>query len=225
MSPGRRAAPAWAGVAAVLLALAIGTPPAAAQDAASARQAAREILAEDRFRARDVPRPFRGVLRRLGEVVDDGWTWLTRRLPGGEASAWTLLGALVLALAALGAARLARRQSARQAGGRQHAAPPAERAAELRRRALAAERAGDLDRALRLHFRAGLLDLDAAGIVRVRSGTRNGEIVRASGSPTLREVAERVERVTYGGRPATPEDVTLARGAWTAVRDEARAAA
>ena len=129
-----------------------------------------------------------------------------------------------LALGAGAAAGWRRRDGGQ---GPQLGRPPArlrERPAELRRRAAEAERAGNLQQAFRLLFRAGLAELDEAGVVEVRPGRPNGDIVRAVPSPTLAELASAFDRVAYGGRRVTSEELSAARDAWPRVREEARTA-
>ncbi|HEX2195292.1 MAG TPA: hypothetical protein VHJ76_00070, partial [Actinomycetota bacterium] len=42
-------------------------------DPTEAQEAARRILSERRFRAPDVPRPFRGVLEAVGDALRSAW--------------------------------------------------------------------------------------------------------------------------------------------------------
>ena len=95
-------------VATVLLS-ALPAPVALAQaqpDASASRAQAREILQERRFRGSEVPRPFRGLLRWLGDrlqpitdFIDD----IAVDMPGGRPLFFVILGVLVLL--ASGAAR------------------------------------------------------------------------------------------------------------------------
>ena len=59
---------------------------------------AQEILAERRFQSSELPRPLRGVLDWIGDrlrPLGRPFDWLADRLPGGRATVWALLGALV----------------------------------------------------------------------------------------------------------------------------------
>lgn len=198
-------------------------------DPASARRAAAEVLDDARFERREIPRPLRGVLRRLGEAVlgptEALFSRLAAGLPGGRATLWILLALVLLAAAAALAQRAARRAGrgeARDPAG----TPSGERpltAEALRRSAEEAERAGDLDAALRLRFRAGLADLGAAGLVELRPGLHTSEVRRVLRSPDFELLAEDFDRVTYGGRDATPDDVLTARERWPRVGREVRA--
>lgn len=194
-----------------------GAPPAAS----AARDQAAQILEGRRFNPSPVPRPFRGVLRRLGE-----WARPLTRPVGrlwaevaDNALAAAALGTTVLVASALVAARLVGRRSAagigrpRPPGGPERHDDPE----ELERRAAAAEAAGDLRTALRLRFRAGLLRLDRAGAIVDRPALTTGELARHLSLPPLPELAAAFEEVAYGGRPATPDDVAAARAGWPRV--------
>lgn len=193
--------------------------------AAEAREAARSILAERRFHARRAPRPFAGVLRRIG-----GWL-----RPVGEpvrdvvnAIAGNTVGLLIVAgmavvLAAAVCVRLARRHAATNLSTRRSARRPTQVGpAELERLADVAEGQNQLDRAFRLRFQAGLLRLHDAGRLRLRSSTTTGEVVRAVPSPALGALATALEEIVYGGRAAAPPDLDAARAGWARVLEEVR---
>lgn len=198
------------------------TPPAATPD--DIRAEARRILDGRRFNPSPVPRPLRGVLRWLGDVLR----------PVGEpfAKAWDRVSGNALAMGALAAAVVAgavvvstgaiRRRTAagvardRRDRGDRGALDPE----QLERQALAAERSGDLAMALRLRFRAGVVRLDRAGIVADQPALTTGELTRRLTSPRLRHLATTFEEVAYGGRPATAGDVDEARAQWPRVLEE-----
>lgn len=191
-----------------------------------AREDAREILSRPPFDPVDPPRPFRGVLEQLGEwlrpvgrPVGDAVEWLTgpgpHRLP---------LLLLVFVLAVLLTARLARTRTAAgvmdEGGGRRRGRR--DDPDELDRAADQAEQQGDLAAAVRLRFRAGLLRLDAAGVIDLRPSLTAGDLVRQVRSPRLRELVRTFEAVAYGGRDASPQDVDAARRGWPQVLADVR---
>ena len=218
---------AVAGAAAGAL-LGLGAVSAGAEtvDRDRARQEARRILAERRFNPRPPPRPFRGILRRIGNAlaapVRAVLRPLGRLLPGFGTLPWYVLAFLVVAGAGVVAFRLAQGRSRPRfsAPGRAGRAPvsPEELEAEAER----AEARGELEMALRLRFRAGLLRLDRVGAVRQRPGLTNAAVSRALRSRTFDALAWDFDEVVYGGRPATAGDVEEARGSWPRVLEEAR---
>jgi hypothetical protein len=199
-----------------------------AVDPDAARRAAEDILADERFHPRRGPRPFAGFFRRLGELVVDPILRFFRSIgdafPDVGTVPWLLLAVAVVAAAALLTARLSARQSRRRfagdraVGGDEEGLDPD----ELERRAADAEGRGELGTALRLRFRAGLLRLADAGVLRLRPGLTNAAVSRALRSPRFDELALDFDEVAYGGRPATPDDIAAARSAWPAVLETAR---
>jgi len=202
-----------------------GTGTGAGVPGAVARAEARDVLDDRRYRPADLPRPLRSPLEALGDVLEDLVEGLDTRLPGGRGAGWLLLAALVAGVAALAASAVARRrvlgERARQAVTR--AAELGEDPRALEREAAAAELAGDHARAVRLRFRAGLLDLDAAGAIALRPGLTTGRIARELGSPAFAALAATFDAVAYGGRPAGPAESAAARDGWAEVRAEQRA--
>jgi hypothetical protein len=188
-------------------------------------------LADERFHPRRGPRPFAGFFRRLGELVVDPILRFFRAIgdvfPDVGTVPWLLLAVAVVATAALLTARLSTRQGGRRfaggaaVGGDEDGLDPD----ELERRAADAEGRGELDIALRLRFRAGLLRLADAGVLRLRPGLTNAAVSRKLRSPRFDELARDFDEVAYGGRPATPDDIAAARSAWPAVLDAARSTA
>jgi hypothetical protein len=195
----------------------------AGADAARGRAAARTILSARRFQPAPVPRPFREPLRRAGAALNAAWDWVAERAPGGEATVWAALGAMIVALAAAFAARVARRRErGAPTRGERDALREVETAPELERRADAAEAAGERARALRLRFRAGLLRLDSTGAIALRPSLTAGEISRGLRSPTFDALARDLDEVLYGGRPADLGKIETARAGWPRVVAEAR---
>ena len=211
-----------------------GPRPGAGAEAA-ARQEAEEILAQRRFHPRRFPRPLAGLLRRIGgwfEPVGErigGWLQpLAERIGdlveslGGRTTVLAILAGVVVVLAAVVAARLARRRTAANVTAARSARRPTRASPEeLERRADAAEREGQLDHAFRLRFEAGLVRLHDAGRLRLRPSLTTGEVVRRVPSPTLGQLAATLEEIVYGGRPAAPPDLNAARSGWPRVLEEA----
>jgi len=190
-----------------------------------AREQARQILSERRFHGTSLPRPFHRVFSWLADrlhFVARGWDWLAAKL-GGHLVLWALVGAVVLALAALLAVRLAKRRAEVEALGiGRRARGRSEDPAELERLADEAERRGDLEVALRLRFRAGLLRLGRARALPLRPSLRTQEARRTLGSARFDRLARDFDEVVYGGRPPREADVEAARSEWPQVVAEAR---
>lgn len=218
-------------LACVALPVAVAGAQAPQRDdaAARAREQARDVLAQRRFHPTNVPAPLRSVRERIGAALrslvapfQDAFEWLARRVPGGKALLYVLLGlVMVTAAAAIG-----RRVAARDAGvgvGAGGATGGRERpsAARLRQDADRAEARGELDLALRLRFRAGLIELDSRELIELRPALTNHELLRAVPSPTLAGLVDGFEAVAYGGRPADDRDLRSARDGWPRVVDEA----
>lgn len=190
-----------------------------------AREQARHILHERRFRGTALPRPFHGVLSWLADhlhFIARAWDWLGARL-GGQHVLWGILGVVVLLLASWVGARLARRRTeveARGAGGRVR--KRREDPDELERLADEAERRGDLEIALRLRFRAGLLRLGRADVVPLRPSLRTRDARRALRNPRFDRLARDFDEVVYGRRPPRPADVAAARTEWPELLEEVR---
>jgi hypothetical protein len=81
---------------------------------------------------------------------------------------------------------------------------------------------GDYGTALRLRFEAGLLRLEASGLVTDQLVHTDTEVAAHIGSPTFDVLAQRHEAVAYAGEQASADDVEHARTSWPRVTDEAR---
>jgi hypothetical protein len=81
---------------------------------------------------------------------------------------------------------------------------------------------GDYAAAVRLRFQAGLLRLEAAGLVADQGVRTDTQMSVSLGSPTFDRLARRHEAVTYAGDPSSADDVEDARSSWPQVPDEAR---
>lgn len=215
-------------VAAALVAALVITYPASsaaastsaepAADPARAREEARDILSERRFRGSRAPQPFRGVLHWLGErlsFVGRPFRWVASLLP-----AWLeqLVAAAVVVAAILVAARVVRARSPASIGGRRPGLRGRPEDPErLERAAAEAERRGDLEFALRLRFRAGLVRLAAARAIPARSSLTSGEVARLLRNPSFDRLASEFDEVVYGGRAPRLEDLETARRDWPQV--------
>jgi len=188
---------------------------------------ARRILAARRFQPSQPPRPFAGLIHRLGEILQPVVRPLGRWLaPVGRlllriyhnAVLMGLACALVIGLAALFTLRLVRRR-ARTGVGRdgELLGVAVLDPRELDRQADAAEAAGDLEHAFRLRFVAGVLRLDRAGALRYRPSLTTGELVRSVKSATFPGLAAAFDEIAYGGRRPEPEDLARAKADWPRV--------
>jgi hypothetical protein len=197
-------------------------------DPAAARVRARTILEQRRFHRHDVPRPLRRPiawigdrLRPLGHVLRDAFDAVARRLPGGDAAVWALIGLVVIAVAAWTSARLGRRRGAALDRAAASASAAVADSRALERDADAAERRGDFEQAVRLRFRAGLVRLDARQVLALDPALTVGGIAARLHSPAFDGLATRFDEIAYGGRPAGSEDAGAARDAWRQILREA----
>jgi hypothetical protein len=185
---------------------------------------ARAILEGRRFKPPPALRPFRGVLRWLGDrlqpvggPVARFWDRMAGNTPGRVVLVVAVIGAAVLVSVGL----IRRRTTvgiSRARGTRERRR--LEDPDDLEREADAAELAGNLERALRLRFRAGLLRLDQAGVIAYRPALTTGELTRRVPSPRLRELASAFEEIAYGGRPVEADDLQSARAGWPRILQE-----
>jgi hypothetical protein len=197
-------------------------------DPDEARDQAREILTQRRYRPARVPRPFEGALEWLGDRLRPVAELVDRLL--GTIGGRLVLAAGLVALVAVIATAIARRRSRGDVGrgvgpsrvgvGEESIDP-----ARLERDADTAEQRGELDRALRLRFRAGLLRLDAAGVVRFRPSLTTGQVARRLRQPAFDDLAVVFDEVAYGGRRASAGDLRAARAGWPRVLATVRTSA
>ena len=193
--------------------------------AGAAREQARAILAEGRFRSPSIPRPLHGVLQAIGEALesplnalDELVSRLAGHTPGGSATVWGALAALVLAASAALALRSARRSL--RVADETYAAVGVERqmsAAELLRAAEAAESEGRDAEAVRLHFRRGLLLLMESERVSNAPAMLTTDVAMALNSAQFDALARTFDEIAYGGRAATEQDVDASRSGWSAL--------
>jgi hypothetical protein len=191
-----------------------------AVDPGDARRVARRILSGRQFRAAPTPRPFRGVLRWIGDRLHPIVSWVGH-VVADVAGTWLVVPAGLVVAAALVYVAVRVRGRRRRPDARRDAYDMVddhvEDPNELERAAERAERDGQLDHALRLRFRAGLLRLGDRGAIRYRPSLTTGEVRRALGSETFDELARTFETVAYGGRDAVGDDVATARREWPRV--------
>jgi hypothetical protein len=191
------------------------------------RARAEEVLRGRDYQDHSVPRPFRRILRWLGDQLQPlapvgraivkvvGWV--------GDALTFSpllTLAVLVAAVAGLATYLIGRRSKAHVGGaaGASWLADPEADPAELDRQAEAAERAGDFTAAVRLRYEAGAIRLARAGRVELRRETTASAIADQVGGDAVRRLTTTFEEVVYGGRPATPSDCAAAASGWAAVQ-------
>ena len=207
---------------AVLAATVLAAPSALAQppSADDSRAQAREILQERRFRGSEIPRPFAGIVRWLGErlqPVADFVEDLSVRVPGGPPVFVAILVLLAATLLARGSIRRRAAAAARAARAR---SPARDDPDDLERDADRAAAAGEWETAVRLRFRAGLLRLDARDAIEYRPSLTTGEVRRAIFSPAFDRVGSDFDEIAYGGRPAKEADAEASREGWARVLSE-----
>lgn len=203
--------------------------PGGGASASGARRQANDILDQRRYHGTSPPKPFRGVLRWLGDRLDPVLGPIGRflgrvfrpivrlfsEMPGGQ----FLLDALVAALVAGGIVWLVRRRSAARVrgsnpDGRSLLVDPDADPAVLDRQAEEAEAAGDLDLAVRRRYEAGLVRLVRAKRVTLRPETTASRVAAVLGGETIFALTRVFEEVVYGGRGATAADVAAAKAGW-----------
>ena len=204
-----------------------GSPPS---DTAAAR--AREVLDDRRFKPSPVPRPFQGLLRKLGEwlrPVTDALTKIfdaiAQRVPGGDAALWTIIAGVVVGVAFVVFSRAARRRttliSQRTRFRRSRELDPG----VLEKDAAAAERSGDHEKAIRLLFKAGLLRLSAMDRIEFRPSITTSEVAESLHSRAFEDLARVFDEVVYGRRPPGAGEVVRSRRGWEIVLGDRERAA
>jgi hypothetical protein len=209
-----------------LHALAAAGPAASPPRDAAAR--ARHILSERRFTGSSVPRPFHRVLSWLGGKLSFLPRFihrLGRDVPGGAATVWTLLAAIVIGIAAAAAVRIAARREGRLlVSEHRERRRDLDDPRDLERAASEAEERGELELALRLRFRAGLIRLARADRLPLRDSLTSGQAADLLHLDDFDALAHDFDEVVYGKRPADRGDLVRAREEWARVlaRTESR---
>lgn len=186
------------------------------------RATADDVLDADKFHERSVPRPFRGLLRWVGEVLSSIYrpfeTFLAP-IVGRGAVPWIVLG-IAGALAAFLTRRFIAARSRAEVQARTDAAlrlDPTTDPDALEAAARDADVDGDHGRAIRLRHQAGLLRLARRGHLDLRPDTTARGAARAIGDPRLDELTDRFEAVVYGDQVATARDGDRFRTHWADV--------
>ena len=214
----------------------VGSGPSGAgatvPSATQAREEARTILSDERFRPAPVPRPFRGILETLARWLDpvldaiaSFFDWIAEAFrflalgTGGAFGLWLVIAAIVVAITVVRTRAVVaeRAQSRRSASLVREAGDDPKRLEIL---AAEAEERGDHDLAVRLRFRAGVLRLGAARVIPRRLSLTTGELRRLLASPEFDRLGRAFDEIAYGGRVAAAEDTAHARTAWASVLKE-----
>lgn len=191
----------------------------AAVDPDEARDRARDIVGQRRFREADVPRPFKGILEWLGERLQPITDWfgdLLNRAAGRFVFAMVLATLGVLIVVFIVRARRRAGIAPSSSSGRSRADRDLDPAA-LERDADAAECAGDLETALRLRFLAGLVRLAHAGVITYQPSITSGEVARRLRLAPYDVLAHTHDEVVYGGRRPEARDLEESRSNWPEV--------
>jgi hypothetical protein len=133
---------------------------------------------------------------------------------------WIVIGALAVAGAAYVAYRLVRRRRAVESEYAELIRTKALRPDDLERAAREAEAAGRTTEAIRLRFAAGLIRLDRAGAIEWHPSISSGSVRRRLRLASFDQVASSFERVTYGKRAPTDEDLELSKSGWQQVLEQ-----
>ena len=206
-------------------------------DPDAARERARAVLRQRRFRPLHTPRIARGPFTWLGRRIQSLTRWVGNLVVSVTESgiAGWLIAALLLVV--LGSAitlvvrhRVRGRIPDRSEGGSVVAATDP---AVLEAEADAAEGVGDYQLAVRLRFVAGLLRLERFGVLASTRRRTNRQVAvslarvmetstaaqRTSVLGTFAELATGFDALLYGHRPAVASDSTASRAGWRIVLD------
>jgi hypothetical protein len=169
-------------------------------DSSEARERAKRILSERRFKKRNVPRPFKRQLDWIGDRVSRFFSaigrFLSNVVPGGSTVVWALLIGLLIALMIFLLRNNLRKAFQRKAVETSDPIEAANDADALEREAEQASQRGDSAEAIRLRFLAGLTRFERARLVATPSRKTN------------RDVAGQIrEKRTAHGAPGTSGSV------------------
>lgn len=191
-------------------------------DPDDARDQAREVLDDDKYHERELPRPLAGPLgwladrfRWMGDGLDAVLGPVGRalgRLPGGRLIIWLGLTAIIGGVIAW----MVHRASRAAIDGRTHRGlvDPAADPADLDRQADEAEAGGELSAAIRLRYEAGLIRLVRADRLRLEPRTTPADAADQVGGEPMGVLTRDFEEIVYGDRPATAADLERSRRAW-----------
>jgi hypothetical protein len=197
--------------------LAATGPPTRLSPAAAQREAS-AILAAGRFDRAPLKNPVTTVFDKIGRALGR----LARGAPGGPVAFWAVVGALVLALTAVGVRRMMRRLDPLAAATAARDVSAADTPEALERQAQEAEQRGAFADAVRLRFRAGLLALGSRKLIDYNPALLTSEVARRLHSPRFDALASSFERIAYGGAPAGAQDAAAARDGWHELARERR---
>lgn len=199
-------------------------------DSDAARTEARDILSGRGFHPSRAPKPFRGILRQIGEwlqpVTEPIRSLLDAigdRITDWPIAFWVVPAAVVVLATVAVTTQLIRRKSAVLGSGRMSGKLVTGEEldpAKLEREATKAEGEGDFERAVRLRFLAGLLRLDDAGLLTFRPSITTFEVGALVRSATFTQLAADFDAIVYGGREAFEPDASTARANWPRVLQE-----
>jgi hypothetical protein len=201
-----------------------GESPTAAvtPTADDARADAQRVLDEDRFHDRSVPKPFRSVLRWIGDRLADLWAPIANALApifGEGLVPWVVLGGFGLLVALFARRMVANRSRAavlRAATGSSLVDLRADPVA-LDRSADEAADVGDFATAIRLRHEAGLLRLVRDGRLDLRPETTARQAAAQVEDPAMDRLTSTFEAVVYGDRPASAADHDAVVADWHAL--------
>jgi Domain of unknown function (DUF4129) len=184
----------------------------------SPSETAASILSAQRYHKPPLPDPIGTVVSKAAHALGR----LASRTPGGPVVFWLVLGAIVLALTALGARAMMRRLDPAGQTAARAIRDDSEDPGRLERDAQAAEAHGAFAEAVRLRFRLGLLLLGSRRIIEYRPSLLTTDVAQRLRSPQFDALASAFERITYGGTPAAQSDATAAREGWRSLLERER---
>jgi hypothetical protein len=205
----------------------------------SARQQAQHILSQPPYRTTpsNPPRPLAGVLHALGRALNAAfghpaqWIYHHVLLHIGHGFRSTfggfwvvVLGVIAVGLGVVVGIAVVRRRTLVSTGKSALGLTGVidENPDDIDERASAAEESGDHETAVRLRFRAGLLRLQAKGLVANQTAQTARQLSATLHSPTFDALAGRHEVIVYARDPATSDDSATARRDWPRVVGESR---
>jgi hypothetical protein len=195
---------------------AVGPPTRVSPDAAQREASA--VLAARRFDRAPLKDPVATVFDKIGRALGR----LARGAPGGPVAFWAVVGALVLALTAVGVRRMMRRLDPLAATSAARDVSSADTPEALEQQAQEAEQRGAFADAVRLRFRAGLLLLGSRKLIDYNPAVLTSEVARRLHSPRFDALAASFERIAYGDAPAGAQEAAAARDGWRELARERR---